>query len=120
MGVAAPAALGVCGCVAFSFAALTYAHAVSDFSVLNVVENSHSAKPFIYKISGVWGSHEGSMLLWVFILALLRALVAGGRSAVPIRLKTNALAVQASITIAFLLFILLTSNPFRRIVPAPI
>jgi cytochrome c-type biogenesis protein CcmF len=120
MGVAAPAALGVFACTTFAFLALVYAHAVSDFSVLNVVENSHSAKPFIYKLSGVWGNHEGSMLLWVFILALFGALVAGARNAVPVKLRTNALAVQAAITTAFLLFILFTSNPFRRMSPAPI
>ena len=119
MGVAVPAAFGVFGCILLAFGALTYAHAVSDFSVLNVFENSHSAKPFIYKLSGVWGSHEGSMLLWVFILALFGALVAGARGGIPVRLKANALAVQAAITIAFLLFILLTSNPFRRLMPAP-
>jgi cytochrome c-type biogenesis protein CcmF len=119
MSVAAPVAIGVFGCIAFAFGTLVFAHAVSDFSVANVVENSHSAKPFIYKLSGVWGNHEGSMLLWVFILALFGALVAGARRAVPLKLRTNALAVQASITAAFLLFILLTSNPFRRLDPAP-
>ena len=120
MGVAVPVAIGVFACIAFAFATLTYAHAVSDFSVANVVENSHSAKPFIYKISGVWGNHEGSMLLWVFILAGFGALVAVARNAVPLTLRTNALAIQASITTAFLLFILLTSNPFRRLSPAPL
>jgi cytochrome c-type biogenesis protein CcmF len=120
IGVAAPAALGVFALVAFAFASLVYAHATSDFSVLNVFENSHSAKPVIYKLSGVWGNHEGSMLLWVLILALFGALVAGARGAVPVKLRTNALAVQASITTAFLLFILLTSNPFQRLSPAPL
>jgi cytochrome c-type biogenesis protein CcmF len=70
MGVAAPAALTVFTCIAFAFATLTFAYVSSDFSVVNVVENSHSAKPFIYKLTGVWGNHEGSMLLWVLILTL--------------------------------------------------
>ena len=91
----------------------------SDFSVLNVVQNSHSAKPLIYKISGVWGNHEGSMLLWVLILALFGGVVALSRNSVPMRLQANTLAVQAAVTIAFLLFILTTSNPFTRVVPAP-
>ena len=59
--------------VAFSFAALTWAYVVSDFSVQNVFENSHSMKPMIYKISGVWGNHEGSMMLWLLTLALFSA-----------------------------------------------
>src|SRR4051812_31210618 len=119
MGVAGPAALAVFGCVALSFAALVYGHAVSDFSIVNVVENSHSTKPFIYKVSGVWGNHEGSMLLWILILTLFGAVVALARESVPARLRANTLAVQASITVAFVLFILVASNPFVRVSPAP-
>jgi cytochrome c-type biogenesis protein CcmF len=119
MGSAAPAAIGVAGLVAFSFAALLVAYVGSDFTVLNVVENSHSAKPMIYKITGVWGNHEGSMLLWVLILALFGAMVATS-SSLPARLKTNALSVQAAITVAFLVFILFSSNPFTRVDPAPL
>jgi cytochrome c-type biogenesis protein CcmF len=117
--VGEPAALGVFVLVLISFAILTHAYIVSDFSVQNVVENSHSAKPFIYKISGVWGNHEGSMLLWVLILALFGALVALSRKSLPERLRAGTLAAQASVTIAFLLFLLLTSNPFNRLDPAP-
>jgi cytochrome c-type biogenesis protein CcmF len=120
MGVAPPTALAVLGCVAFAFVALTLAYATSDFSVLNVVENSHSAKPFIYKLTGVWGNHEGSMLLWVLILAAFGGVVALARNSVPPRLRANTLAVQAAITIAFLLFILVASNPFIRLNPAPV
>jgi cytochrome c-type biogenesis protein CcmF len=119
MGVAEPAALGVLACVALAFAALTASYAASDFSVLNVVENSHSAKPFIYKLTGVWGNHEGSMLLWILILALFGGVVALARHAVPARLRANTLAVQGAITVAFLLFILVASNPFARVDPAP-
>ncbi len=107
------------GLIALSFAALTHAYIVSDFSVLNVAQNSHSTKPLLYKISGVWGNHEGSMLLWVFILAIFGAAVAVFGQNLPLTLKANVLAVQASIAVAFSLFIVLTSNPFMRLVPAP-
>jgi cytochrome c-type biogenesis protein CcmF len=120
MAVAPTSALAVLVCIAFSFVALTFAYLSSDFSVLNVVQNSHSAKPLIYKISGVWGNHEGSMLLWVLILALFGGVVALARNSIPMRLQANTLAVQASVTIAFLLFILTTSNPFTRVIPAPL
>ncbi len=105
--------------VAFSFAVLTYGYVVSDFSVQNVYQNSHSLKPMIYKISGVWGNHEGSMLLWVLILAFFSAMVAYFGTNLPDRLRANVLAVQAWITTAFTLFILLTSNPFIRLSPIP-
>jgi cytochrome c-type biogenesis protein CcmF len=105
--------------IALSFGALTQAHLASDFSVLNVAENSHSAMPAIYKISGVWGNHEGSMLLWVLILAFFGALVAGLGRGLPVMLRANVLAVQGLISSAFLAFILLTSNPFARLSPAP-
>src|SRR5215208_669216 len=120
MGVAEPAALSVFACVALAFAALTASYTASDFSVLNVVENSHSAKPFIYKLSGVWGNHQGSMLLWILILSLFGGVVALARDAVPARLRANTLAVQGAITVAFLLFILVASNPFARVEPPPI
>jgi cytochrome c-type biogenesis protein CcmF len=105
--------------VGYAFFALTYAHVVSDFSVLNVVENSHSAKPLIYKISGVWGNHEGSMLLWVLILTIFGAAVALFSQNMPSELRANVLGVQSWIGAAFLLFILLTSNPFARLAQAP-
>ncbi|PKA40354.1 heme lyase NrfEFG subunit NrfE [Rhizobium sullae] len=105
--------------VAFSFGILTYAHVVSDFTVKNVWENSHSLVPLVYKYSGVWGNHEGSMMLWLLILALFSALVALFGRNLPDRLKANVLSVQAWISAAFILFILLTSNPFTRLDPAP-
>ncbi|MEX2740303.1 heme lyase CcmF/NrfE family subunit [Rhizobium mongolense] len=105
--------------VTFSFGVLTYAHVVSDFTVRNVWENSHSLVPLIYKYSGVWGNHEGSMMLWLLILALFSALVALFGGNLPDRLKANVLSVQAWISAAFILFILLTSNPFVRLDPAP-
>ncbi|MBI2716444.1 MAG: heme lyase CcmF/NrfE family subunit [Rhizobiales bacterium] len=105
--------------VALSFAALTVCYVTSDFSVLNVFENSHSMMPLIYKMSSVWGNHEGSMLLWVLILALFGALVALFGANLPATLKAHVLAVQSWIACAFYLFILLTSNPFVRTAEAP-
>ncbi len=119
MGVGRSAALTQFLLIAIAFAALVNAHLTSDFSVLNVAENSHSAVPAIYKISGVWGNHEGSMLLWVLILAIFGALVAIFGRSLPRALRADALAVQGLISVAFLAFILLTSNPFERLSPAP-
>ena len=113
------AALVQFGLIALSFAVLVHAYVVSDFSVLNVAANSHSTKPPIYKIAGVWGNHEGSMLLWVLILALFGAAVALFGTNLPVSLKALVLAVQGSIGVAFLAFILFTSNPFLRLDPAP-
>jgi cytochrome c-type biogenesis protein CcmF len=115
MQVADPAALAQLGLLALAFAALTYAYVTSDFSVENVWANSHSLKPLLYKISGVWGNHEGSMLLWVLILALFGAAVAVFGSNLPPTLRANVLSVQAGIAVAFLLFIVFASNPFTRI-----
>src|SRR5256714_12102503 len=95
------------------------AYAVSDFSLANVAANSNSLKPLLYKLSGVWSNHEGSMLLWVFILALFGAAVAAFSHNLPPALRARVLAVQAMIGVGFLLFILLTSNPFQRLWPAP-
>jgi cytochrome c-type biogenesis protein CcmF len=119
MAVARPAALAGFGLVAYAYFALTMAHVVSDFSLINVVENSHSAKPLIYKITGVWGNHEGSMLLWVLVLSLFAAAVALLSSSMPDDLRANVLGVQSWIAAAFLIFILLTSNPFARIAMPP-
>ncbi|WP_341989987.1 heme lyase CcmF/NrfE family subunit [Azorhizobium sp. AG788] len=119
MGVAAPVALAVLGFVTFAFGALVAVYVTSDFSVVNVVENSHSQMPLVYKITSTWGNHEGSMMLWVFVLAVFAGMVALFGSNLPDRLKANALAVQGAIASAFLGFILLTSNPFLRMIPAP-
>jgi cytochrome c-type biogenesis protein CcmF len=120
MAVAGPTAVGQFCFVAIAFAALMICYVRSDFSVVNVFENSHSAKPLMYKLSGVWGNHEGSMLLWVLILSVFGALVALFGANLPARLKANVLAVQSSIAVAFILFILVTSNPFLRIANAPL
>ena len=120
MAVAGPTAVAQFCFVAIAFGALTICYVRSDFSVVNVFENSHSAKPLVYKISGVWGNHEGSMLLWVLILSLFGALVALFGSNLPARLKANVLGVQSWIAVAFDLFILASSNPFLRIVDPPL
>ncbi|HUU67731.1 MAG TPA: heme lyase CcmF/NrfE family subunit [Methyloceanibacter sp.] len=117
--VAVPAAQAEFILIAIAFIALMTAYVTSDFSVANVWQNSHSAKPLLYKISGVWGNHEGSMVLWVLILALFGAAVATFGNNLPRQLQANVLAVQGSIAVAFLLFIIITSNPFIRLDPAP-
>jgi cytochrome c-type biogenesis protein CcmF len=113
------AALAHFALVLFAFLALTNAYLASDFSVRNVVENSHSLKPLIYKWSGVWGNHEGSMLLWVLILALFGAGVALFSRRLPDDLLGATLAVQGMVAAAFTAFLLFTSNPFLRENPAP-
>jgi cytochrome c-type biogenesis protein CcmF len=119
MSVAGGAAVAQFLFVALAFGAIVACYVTSDFSVANVFENSHSAKPLIYKISGVWGNHEGSMLLWVLILSVFGALVALFGTNLPAKLKANVLAVQSWVAFAFYLFILVTSNPFLRMSPAP-
>ena len=119
MAIAGPTALAQCTFVAIAFAALTASYVTSDFSVVNVYENSHSAMPLIYKFTSVWGNHEGSMLLWVLILSVFGALVACFGGNLPATLRANALGVQSWIAAAFYLFILMTSNPFLRFAQAP-
>jgi cytochrome c-type biogenesis protein CcmF len=120
MNVARSTALAQLLFVGASFTALVMLHVNSDFSVANVYENSHSMKPLLYKITGVWGNHEGSMLLWVSILALFGGLVAAFGNNLPLSLRAHVLAVQAWVASAFYLFILVTSNPFLRIATPPI
>jgi len=119
MALARPAAFAQLALVAVAFAALTHAYVTSDFSVFNVAQNSHSAKPLLYKITGVWGNHEGSMLLWILILALFGSAVAAFGGNLPPSLRARVLGVQAWIGIGFMTFTLLTSNPFLRQFPAP-
>ncbi|QHQ34491.1 heme lyase CcmF/NrfE family subunit [Algicella marina] len=119
MRVAIPAANLQFLLIAFAFAALVRAFVISDFSVELVAANSHSAKPLLYKISGTWGNHEGSLLLWVLILALFGATVAWAGQQLPLALRARVLAVQGSIGVAFLTFMLFTSNPFTRLANPP-
>ena len=120
MAIAEPAATVQFILLGFSFAALTYAFVTSDFSVRLVTLNSHTAKPMLYKVTGVWGNHEGSLLLWCVILAFFGALAAWFGTNLPDRLRARVLGVQASVGVAFLLFLILTSNPFLRLETPPL
>lgn len=120
MAVAPPASIAQFALLLFAFFALMHAYVTSDFSVANVAANSHSLKPMLYKVSGVWGNHEGSLLLWVTVMALFGALVAIFGRSIPPGLKARTLSIQALIAVGFLLFMLLTSNPFERVFPAPL
>jgi cytochrome c-type biogenesis protein CcmF len=119
MEVAVPAAFAQFLLTAAAFAALTWAFVTNDFSVALVANHSNSAMPLLYRITGTWGNHEGSMLLWVLILTLFGALVALRGSNLPAGLKARVLSVQASIAVAFFAFILFTSNPFLRLANPP-
>jgi len=115
MRLAVPAASLQFALTLAAFLALMWAFVTSDFSVRLVADNSHSTKPMLYKISGTWGNHEGSMLLWVLILTLFGAMVAWWGKNLPPSLKARVLSVQSSIAVAFFAFILWTSNPFWRL-----
>jgi cytochrome c-type biogenesis protein CcmF len=119
IALARPAALAQFVFVATAFFALMHAYAASDFSMLNVAANSSVEKPLLYKITGVWSNHEGSMILWVFMLALFGAAVAVFGGNLPPALRARVLSVQGMICVGFLLFILFTSNPFLRLYPVP-
>lgn len=119
MAVAEPAATTQFLLVGYAFFALMWAFVTDDFSLKVVVDNSHTLKPMLYKIAGTWGNHEGSMLLWVLILSLFGAMAVYFGGNLPMRLKARALAVQASIGVAFYAFILFTSNPFVRLAAPP-
>tara|TARA_B100001123_G_C15285284_1_gene1015422 strand:- start:124 stop:2010 length:1887 start_codon:yes stop_codon:yes gene_type:complete len=114
--------LAVNGLLTFSiisFFLLMYLHIASDFSVLNVFQNSHTTKPLLYKISGVWGNHEGSMLLWILVLAIFNYFLHKLYNEKNSDLILKALTIQGFVTIGFILFTVLTSNPFKRIFPVP-
>jgi len=117
--IASHAALGFAVFVCVAFGALVAAFVTSDFSILDVAQNSHTLKPLFYKITGVWGNHEGSMLLWVLMLAIYTVLTVLGRRG-GMRLTSAALGVEGLLAVAFLLYILLASNPFLRLDPPPI
>ncbi len=119
MALAEPAATAQFILIAVSFLALTWAFVTSDFSLRLVVLNSHTDKPMLYKVSGVWGNHEGSLLLWVLILALFGACAAWFGGNLPAGLKARVIAIQGLIGVAFTAFLLFTSNPFLRVAQAP-
>ncbi|MSP05809.1 MAG: heme lyase CcmF/NrfE family subunit [Acetobacteraceae bacterium] len=106
--------------VGSAFAALIWSAVTDDFSVQNVVENSHSLKPLLYKITGVWGNHEGSIVLWCLMLALCGAAVAGFGRSLPSILRARVIGILGLNAAGFLLFTLLTSNPLLRVWPTPL
>ncbi len=120
MNLAKPLALGQFFFVGISYACLTWAFIQHDFSVLYVVNNSNTQLPFLYLISGVWGAHEGSLLLWALILTAWTAAVALFSEHVPKAMLSRVLAVMGFVSVGFLLFIIITSNPFERIFPMPL
>ena len=115
-----PIAVVQAGFVTVSFVMLLWAFMLTDLSVLLVASNSHSAKPLIYKVSGAWGNHEGSMLLWVTIMALSGAVIAWLERRLPESTMQVVLAAQAFVTLGFYAFLLLSSNPFERLTPAAV
>ena len=110
---------GLLLCTFLSFLSLMYSYLVSDFSVVNVFQNSHTTKPLLYKIAAVWGNHEGSMLLWILVLAIFNYFIFKLYNKTNSIFISKTLETQAFVTIGFLLFTLLTSNPFERIIPVP-
>ncbi len=120
MAVARPSALAQCLFLLISFGCLTYSFVVNDFSVLYVANNSNSALPLPYRYSGVWAAHEGSMLLWVAVLAVWTSAVALFSRSLPLATVARVIGVMGLISIGFLLFLLLTSNPFERLFPIPV
>ena len=120
MALARPASVAQLLFIAIAFFALMYAFVVSDFSVANVAQNSNSAMPMLYKVSSTWGNHEGSLILWVLILAVFGVAVAAFGNNLPPALRARVLGVQAWIATGFLAFSLFTSNPFLRLESPPL
>ena len=119
MAVARPAAYGQFAFLLISFVMLASAFVGQDFSVAYVAQNSNSLLPMGYRISAIWGGHEGSLLLWVLILGAWTIAVAAFSRSLPLVMVARVLGVMGLISIGFLLFTLLTSNPFVRHLPGP-
>ncbi|MEM1261548.1 MAG: heme lyase CcmF/NrfE family subunit [Pseudomonadota bacterium] len=119
MRVAAPAAWLQFVAVAAAFAVLAYAFIISDFSVRYVAANSNTELPLMYRISAVWGAHEGSLVLWLLIQALWTVAVVAASGRLPIEIRSRVIAVLGFVSVGFLLFTLFTSNPFIRLQPGP-
>ncbi|MFA9460125.1 heme lyase CcmF/NrfE family subunit [Thiohalorhabdus sp. Cl-TMA] len=119
MAVARPAAAAQFGFLAAAFAALAYCFAVSDFSVAFVAQNSNEALPIYYRLTAIWGGHEGSILLWTFILGVWTVAVAAFSRTLPTDFSARVLGIMGLVSIGFLLFMLFTSNPFARLTPVP-
>jgi cytochrome c-type biogenesis protein CcmF len=118
MRVARPAAQGQFVFAAIAFACLAYSFVSNDFSVLNVATNSNSNLPGFYRLAATWGSHEGSLLLWVLMLTVWMLAVSVFSRHLPLEMVARILGVMALISVGFLLFMLFTSNPFQRLLPA--
>jgi cytochrome c-type biogenesis protein CcmF len=118
MSVARPAAQGQFVFVAIAFSCLAYSFVSNDFSVLNVATNSNSSLPWFYRFAATWGSHEGSLLLWVLMLAVWMLAVSVFSRHLPLEMVARILGVMALIAAGFYLFMLFTSNPFERLLPA--
>ena len=118
MSIARPAARGQFVFVAIAFVCLAWSFAANDFSVLNVATNSNSQLPLHYRIAATWGSHEGSILLWVLMLGVWTAAVSVFSRHLPEEMVARVLGVMGLVSAGFLLFTLLTSNPFARLLPA--
>lgn len=117
MSLAQPAAWGQFIFMLFSFACLTWAFLQDDFSVAYVAQNSNSALPWYYKFSAVWGAHEGSLLLWAFILSGWTFAVAIFSKQLPEQMLARVLSIMGMVGVGFLLFLIITSNPFERVLP---
>jgi cytochrome c-type biogenesis protein CcmF len=120
MAVGKPASFTLLGLVIISYACLLASFARNDFSVLNVASHSNSALPMMYRLAASWGSHEGSLLLWLLMQAGWAAAVAAFSRHLPAPVVARTLSVMGMLTIGFLLFVLFTSNPFDRLFPVPV
>ncbi len=120
MAIARPAAYAQLVLIAGAFAVLTAAFVQQDFSVRYVAENSNTLLPLAYRYSAVWGAHEGSLLLWVLVLALWGGAVALGSKQLPDTVRARVLGVMGIISVGFIAFLFFTSNPFTRLLPAPL
>jgi cytochrome c-type biogenesis protein CcmF len=120
MAVASPAAWGQLGCVALAYACLTWSFLNHDFSVLYVANHSNTLLPVFYRVAGVWGGHEGSLLLWLLVLGLWTVAVAAWSRTLPVVFRARVLGILGLVSIGFLAFTLFTSSPFERIFPAPL
>ena len=110
-------AIGQFAFVGFSFFILAYCFITNDFSVAYVAENSNTHLPLIYRFCAVWGAHEGSLLLWIFILTVWTAAVSIFSRSLPLKMLARVLAILALVSIGFYLFLLTTSDPFQRMLP---
>ena len=119
MGLARPLVAGVFVFIGLAYVLLTYSFAVDDFSVTYIQQHSNSLLPFRYKLTAVWGGHEGSFLLWTFMLAGWMLAVAVFSRSMPLEFVARVLGVLGLLSVGYLLFMLATSNPFDRIVPLP-